>query len=172
VSVAAAGSNCGRPAERHDPTFPKEAVFGTVRQHGCRILRIMSRTSRRRQASFSGQSPPRKPKNVDVRPREYLSEEEVGRLIQAAKGVGRYGHRSRGAALLLTYRHGLRVSEVIALQWAVVDLKRSSPARPSLEGRHPCGSSLAWPRDSRHSGGWSASHPARPMCSSANVAAR
>lgn len=83
----------------------------------------MSSTSHRRQASFSGKSPPRKPKNVDVRPREYLSEEEVHRLIQAAKGVGRYGHRD-AALILLTYRHGLRVSEVIARQWAVVDLKQ------------------------------------------------
>ena len=83
----------------------------------------MSRTSRRRQASFSGKSPPRKPKNADVRPREYLSEEEVHRLIQAAKGVGRYGHRD-AALILLTYRHGLRVSEVIALQWAVIDLRQ------------------------------------------------
>ena len=84
---------------------------------------MMSSTHRRRQASFSGKSPPRKPKNVDVRPREYLSEEEVHRLIQAAKGVGRYGQRD-AAQILLTYRHGLRVSEVIALQWAVVDLKQ------------------------------------------------
>jgi type 1 fimbriae regulatory protein FimE len=121
VSAVVAGSLCDRPADRHDPTFPKEAVFGKVGPQGCRILRMMSSTSRRRQASFSGKSPPRKPKNVDVRPREYLSEEEVHRLIQAAKGVGRYGYRD-ATLILLTYRHGLRVSEVIALQWAVVDL--------------------------------------------------
>lgn len=123
MSVAAAGSSCDRPADRHERTLPKEAVFGKVGPQGCRILRIMSSTSRRRQAPFSGKSPPRKPKNVDVRPREYLSEEEVHRLIWAAKGVGRYGHRD-AALILLTYHHGLRVSEVIALQWTVVDLKQ------------------------------------------------
>jgi integrase len=123
VFVVAAASTCDRPADRHERTFPKEAVFGKVQPQGCRIVRMMSSTSRRRQASFSGKSPPRKPKNVDVRPREYLSEEEVHRLIQAAKGGGRYGHRD-AALILLTYRHGLRVSEVIALQWAVVDLKQ------------------------------------------------
>jgi type 1 fimbriae regulatory protein FimE len=84
---------------------------------------MMSSTSRRRQASFSGKSPPRKPRNVDVRPREYLSEEEVYRLIRAARGVGRYGNRD-STLILLTYRHGLRVSEAIALQWAVIDLRQ------------------------------------------------
>jgi type 1 fimbriae regulatory protein FimB/type 1 fimbriae regulatory protein FimE len=84
---------------------------------------MMSSTSRRRQASFSGKWPPRKPKNVDVRPREYLSEEEVYRLIRAARSVGRYGYRD-STLILLTYRHGLRVSEVIALQWAVIDLRQ------------------------------------------------
>jgi type 1 fimbriae regulatory protein FimB/type 1 fimbriae regulatory protein FimE len=83
----------------------------------------MSRTSRRRQASFSGKLPPRKPKNVDVRPREYLSEEEVHRLIRAARRVGRHGSRD-ATLILLTYRHGLRVSEAVALQWAVIDLRQ------------------------------------------------
>jgi hypothetical protein len=45
----------------------------------------MSTSRRPRQASFSGKSPPRKPKNDDVRPREYLTEDEVQRLIQAAR---------------------------------------------------------------------------------------
>lgn len=37
-------------------------------------------------------APPRKPKNVDVRSREYLTETEVERLMAAALG-GRHGHR-------------------------------------------------------------------------------
>lgn len=34
-----------------------------------------------------------------------------------------YGQRD-AALILLTYRHGLRVSEAIALQWAAIDLKQ------------------------------------------------
>jgi type 1 fimbriae regulatory protein FimE len=66
-------------------------------------------------------TPPRKPKNKDVRPREYLSEEEVESLIDAAAELGRHGHRD-ATMILLAYRHGLRVSELIALRWDVVDL--------------------------------------------------
>lgn len=73
------------------------------------------------QASFSGKSPPRKPKNIKVRPREYLTEDEAQRLIQAARRRGRHGHRD-ATLILMTYRHGLRVSEVTSLRWDVVDL--------------------------------------------------
>src|SRR5215470_1048240 len=47
--------------------------------------------------------------NVTVRsgrPREYLTEREIDRLIEAAKG-NRWGHRD-ATAILLAYRHGLR----------------------------------------------------------------
>ncbi len=76
-----------------------------------------------RQRSFSGKLPPRKPKNAAVRPREYLTEDEVQRLMQGARRVGRHGHRDT-TLILLTYRHGLRVSEAIALLWQVVDLRQ------------------------------------------------
>jgi type 1 fimbriae regulatory protein FimE len=83
----------------------------------------MSASQRHRQTSFSGKSPPRKPKNVDVRPREYLTEDEVQRLMEAARRTGRHGHRD-ATLILLSYRHALRVSEVISLQWHVIDLNR------------------------------------------------
>ena len=60
-------------------------------------------------------------KNADYRNREYLSEKEVGRLIDAAANVGRHGPRD-AALILLAYRHGLRVSELVALRWDQVDL--------------------------------------------------
>src|SRR5262245_8773537 len=76
------------------------------------------------QTSFSGKSqvlPPHKPKNADVRPREYLTEEEVESLIDAAASLGRHGHRD-ATMILLAYRHGLRVSELVTLRWDMVAL--------------------------------------------------
>ena len=72
------------------------------------------------QPSFSGKLP-QKPRNKDVRTREYLTEKEVNRLIDAAKGVGRHGHRD-ATLILIGYRHALRVSELIALRWDQIDL--------------------------------------------------
>lgn len=66
-------------------------------------------------------APPRKPRNQDVRSREYLTESEVTRLAEAAQAHGRYGHRD-ACMILLAFRHGLRVSELIALRWDMVDL--------------------------------------------------
>lgn len=63
---------------------------------------------------------PRKPKNADVRPREYLRPDEVERLIDAAKSVGRYPARD-SLLILLLWRHGLRVSEAIDLRWSAID---------------------------------------------------
>ncbi len=66
--------------------------------------------------------PPRRPRNAEVRSREYLSPDEVEALIKAAERVGRHGHRN-ATLILLAYSHGLRVSELIALRWDQVDLK-------------------------------------------------
>lgn len=60
--------------------------------------------------------------NKAQRSREYLTPGEVDRLIKAAGSVGRYGHRD-STLLLLAYRHGLRVSELVSLRWDQVDLK-------------------------------------------------
>ena len=73
-------------------------------------------------ASFSAKLPPRKPKNTDRRTREYLTPAEVTQLMQAARHVGRHGHRDT-TLILLMYRHGLRVSEVASLRWESIDLK-------------------------------------------------
>jgi type 1 fimbriae regulatory protein FimE len=45
--------------------------------------------------------------NSAYRVREYLTEKEVDRLIEAARKRGRNGARD-AAAILLAYRHGLR----------------------------------------------------------------
>ena len=64
---------------------------------------------------------PRRPKNAELRTREHLTEDEVERLIGAAK---RDRHGSRDALMiLLTFRHGLRAAEICDLRWEQVDFK-------------------------------------------------
>jgi len=63
-----------------------------------------------------------RPRNADRRSREHLTPEEIDRLIAAASKVGRYGHRD-ATMILMAYRHGLRVSELVSLRWDQVDLR-------------------------------------------------
>ena len=72
-----------------------------------------------RQTSISGKL--RKPKNNDVRSREHLTLSEVASIIKAAKEIGRHGYRD-ATLILIAFRHGLRVSELVALRWDQVDL--------------------------------------------------
>jgi len=66
---------------------------------------------------------PRRAKNKDVRTREYLTEQEVELLMNAARKIGRHGHRD-ATLILMSYRHGLRVSELVSLRWEQIDLKQ------------------------------------------------
>lgn len=69
---------------------------------------------------MSHTTPPKKVPNLEKRTREHLLPSEVEAMIKAAKSVGR--HRNRDSTLiLLAYRHGLRVSELVALRWEQVD---------------------------------------------------
>ena len=84
-----------------------------------------------------------------ARPREYLTEREVEKLIKAA-GENRWGHRD-ATAILIAYRHGLRASELVALRWDDIDSKPGNctfgaprAARPAFtrseaENYAPCG---------------------------------
>jgi type 1 fimbriae regulatory protein FimB/type 1 fimbriae regulatory protein FimE len=62
---------------------------------------------------------PKRLPNADLRTREYLTEVEVERLLTAANG-NRWGHRD-AAMILVSYRHGLRVSELVDLRWDQVE---------------------------------------------------
>jgi len=66
---------------------------------------------------------PGRPKNRDVRSREHLLPDEVDALMKAAGQVGRHRLRDR-ALILVAYRHGLRVSELVGLKCDQFDLKR------------------------------------------------
>jgi len=82
---------------------------------------------------------PKRGPNADLRTREYLTEAEVERLIAAAKG-NRWGHRD-ATMILVGYRHGLRVSELVDLRWdqmefatATLHVRRVKQGTPST---HP-----------------------------------
>ncbi|MFZ1191941.1 MAG: tyrosine-type recombinase/integrase [Pseudolabrys sp.] len=64
-------------------------------------------------------APPLRRPNAEIRPREHLTEREVEKLIQAAKG-NRWGQRD-STMLLMAFRHGLRASELCELQWSDVE---------------------------------------------------
>ena len=73
-----------------------------------------------------------------ARPREYLTEREIEKLMDAAAG-NRWGHRD-ATAILLAYRHGLRASELVALRWDDVDFRTGKlHVRRSKGGQHYLG---------------------------------
>lgn len=85
---------------------------------------------------------PRRPPNAELRAREYLTDAEIGRLIEAAK-ANRHGQRD-ATMILVGYRHGLRAAELVDLRWDQVDfaaatlhvrrVKRGSPATHPILG--------------------------------------
>jgi integrase len=69
-------------------------------------------------------SPPQKTSRnsrtyVEVRDRPYLFEEEVEAMVKAAF-KGRWGHRD-STLILMGYRHGLRISELVNLRWQQIN---------------------------------------------------
>jgi integrase len=66
----------------------------------------------------------KRPPNDDLRTREYLTEAEIERIMEAAKG-NRWGHRDV-TMILVGYRHGLRVSELVDLRWDRVDFRMAT----------------------------------------------
>ncbi len=69
-------------------------------------------------------SVPVRPTNADMRQREYLTPDEVDKLIKAARD-GRYGHRD-ATLILVAYRHGQRASEICDLEWSQVEMGRAA----------------------------------------------
>jgi integrase len=71
-------------------------------------------------------APPVRRPNAELRTREYLTDAEVERLVEAAKG-NRYGHRD-ATMILVAYRHGFRVSELLDLRWDQIDFDTANLA--------------------------------------------
>ena len=103
-----------KSATRTAPTL----VIGQVSSAG----RDRKASAPRSRSTPSPSIPPRRQSNRDRRTREYLTPAEVEKLLQASAKVGRHGARDR-TLILLAYRHGLRVSELVALRWEQIDLK-------------------------------------------------
>jgi hypothetical protein len=68
----------------------------------------------------------------ELRPREYLTEKEIERLQDAARKRSRYGHRD-ATMILISFRHGLRASEVCGLRWDQIDLNKRPSACPKSQ---------------------------------------
>ncbi len=111
---------------------------------------------------------PKRHKHRDVRSREHLTPPEVDKLRKAARRIGRHGERN-DTMILLAYRHGLRVAELIHLRWDQVDLDQGllhvrrvknggSPARTRSPAQKcaPYANSNAW-------------RETQPMCFSPSV---
>ena len=78
-------------------------------------------------------------KNAELRTREYLTDAEVEQLTDAAK-ANRYGHRD-ATMILVAYRHGLRVSELVDLRWDQIDFNTATlhvrRAKKGTPSTHP-----------------------------------
>ena len=83
-------------------------------------LRAVAPTTEKRTVDAKGG---RKP-NSEYRTREYLTEAEVERLIEAAK-ANRWGHRD-ATMILVAFRHGFRASELVDLRWDQIDFNAAN----------------------------------------------
>ncbi|MCH9025487.1 MAG: tyrosine-type recombinase/integrase [Proteobacteria bacterium] len=105
-----------------------------------KVVPLRSNTQPRLTIENGKVNPPPRKTNQEVRSREYLTANEVDRLMMAAKSLGRHAHRD-ATLILIAYRHGLRVSELVALRWDMVDLKQGllhvSRLKNGVESTHP-----------------------------------
>lgn len=89
---------------------------------------------------------PRLP-NREYRDRDWLEPGEVEAMVQAVRSYAarhprakRFAHRDE-AIILLTWRHGLRISEALELKWQSINLTTGHVMvlrrKGSIDGRHP-----------------------------------
>ena len=77
-----------------------------------------------------------RPTSRSPRQRDHLTESEIDRLMAIARRDARYGHRD-ATAVLVAYRHGLRSSELVALEWDQFDLARKTVRLWRVKGGDP-----------------------------------
>jgi type 1 fimbriae regulatory protein FimB/type 1 fimbriae regulatory protein FimE len=83
----------------------------------------MAKSQRQIPKTAKSNNRPIRKRNIDIRTREYLTTHEIEALRKAARNIGRHGHRD-DTLILMLFRHGLRVGEVVTLRWEQVDLKK------------------------------------------------
>ena len=94
------------------------------------LLRLVAPTTEKRTVT-----PPRRKPNAELRTREYLTQAEIDKLIDAAKW-NRWGHRD-ATMILVAYRHGLRSSELTDLRWDQIDFDWATLAVRRLKAGTP-----------------------------------
>jgi len=85
-------------------------------------------------------APPTRQKNAKIRPRKHINRAEIDRLMKAARKRGRWGHRN-ATMILVAFRHGLRVGELVSLRWDQVDFATAhlhvNRLKRGRESQHP-----------------------------------
>ena len=109
-------------ASQRNPSVRIPTEFRTLANPQVRQRKANSTMTDTSSTAVNRTLPTRLP-NSAYRVREYLTEKEVDRLIEAARKRGRNGLRD-AAAILLAYRHGLRAQELCSLRWSQVDLRK------------------------------------------------
>ena len=108
--------------------FPYNACFRESKQTphqaapGTKAIDTHCPNHRFRESRLTMAPPPKQP-NALRRSREHLTPAEIDRLIAAAQRLGRHGQRD-ATMILLVYRHGLRVSELVGLRREQIDLRQ------------------------------------------------
>jgi integrase len=87
------------------------------------VIQFPARGRRFLKAKKSDSPPQKTSRNsrtyLEVRDRPYLFEEEVEAMVKATF-KGRWGHRD-STLILMGYRHGLRISELVNLRWQQIN---------------------------------------------------
>src|SRR5258708_3201305 len=113
-------------SESYHRTFPRTSLYGKDGDPSMSTI-LTNKSPRRPPPSIENGKvgPPRRVANLERRSREHLTPTEVERLVKAAGKVGRHGPRD-ATLILIAYRHGLRVGELVGLRWEQVDLQRGT----------------------------------------------
>jgi type 1 fimbriae regulatory protein FimE len=81
----------------------------------------------------TGSKPLKRLKSTIARDREFLTDDEVERLIVAASKHEAFGLRN-ALMIRMSFRHGLRASELLDLQWDQIDLVEGTILIKRLKG--------------------------------------
>src|SRR5262249_1156931 len=133
-------STCRRRCSLALPSFRKTCIIRTVSSPKATFAMKNPRPARDPSTIVNRTVTPRRPRNADLREREYLTPKEVDRLQDAARKHSRYGHRD-ATAILIAYRHGLRASELCELTWNMIELDSGRihvrRAKNGVDSTHP-----------------------------------